>query len=97
MNTSTTGLKGQKRRGRPVGEDEKGRNGLDGLLRRMALRDPKSFASLLGYALQDEDVGQHDKPSVYKTEEEVRQALLEQGIPVDVAGIMAHRFFCVSP
>jgi hypothetical protein len=66
-----------------VGEDNRGRDGLLGYLRRIARTEPKLFAALLGRVPPGQIIGKEDRKVRYETYEEVREALLEEGIDVD--------------
>jgi hypothetical protein len=66
-----------------VGEDNRGRDGLLGYLRRIARTEPKLFAALLGRVPPGQMIGKEDRKVRYETYEEVREALLEEGIDVD--------------
>lgn len=45
-----------------IGEDGKGRNGLQGYLKRLALHEPRSFATLLGRIIPIQIQGDPDAP-----------------------------------
>ena len=64
------------------GEDKRGRGGLVGYFCRIARTQPKVMAALLARIPPDEIIGKEEE-RVYKTEEEVREALRERGLPVD--------------
>jgi hypothetical protein len=66
-----------------VGEDNRGRDGLVGFLRRLARTEPKLFAPLLGRVPPGQIIGKEDRKVRYESYEEVRAALLEEGINVD--------------
>jgi hypothetical protein len=68
-----------------VGEDGLGRDALVGYLRRIALTEPKAFASLLCRVLADHITGEdNDRPEmVYRSPEEVREELRKRGIFID--------------
>ena len=63
-----------------VGEDNRGRDGLLGYLRRIARIEPKLFA---GRVPPGQIIGKEDRKVRYETYEEVREALLEEGINID--------------
>jgi hypothetical protein len=66
-----------------VGEDNRGRDGLLGYLRRIARTEPKLFAALLGRVPPGQIIDKEDRKVRYETYEEAREALLEEGVDVD--------------
>jgi len=62
----------------------RGRDGLLGYLRRIARTEPKLFAALLGRVPPGQIIGKEDLNVPYETYEEARQALLEEGINIDL-------------
>jgi hypothetical protein len=66
-----------------VGEDNRGRDGLLGYLRRIARTEPKLFAALLGRVPPGQIIDKEDRKVRYEMYEEAREALLEEGVDVD--------------
>ncbi len=68
-----------------VGEDDYGRDGLTGYLRRIAREEPKSFVTLLAKILPLQITGVNGGPvdiHTYQTVDQVIAKLIDRGIPV---------------
>lgn len=68
------------------GFDKKGKEGLEGYLRRLANNYPKTYAYLLARVLPVQLKGrltQEHTHRIYRTPEEVREELRERGLPVE--------------
>lgn len=66
-----------------VGNNGRGRDGLVGYLARLAVKEPKSFAGLLGRVLPYHITARTDNYHIYGTREEVINALHDRGLPID--------------
>lgn len=67
-----------------VGEDGKGRDALVGYMKRLAIGEPKAFASLLGRCLPLNLVGTIDhNHRTYESKEELYERLRTSGLPID--------------
>jgi hypothetical protein len=66
-----------------VGQDKRGKDGLVGYLKRIALTYPEEFCTLLAKVLPLQITGPNDGPlKSILTIEEARQKLLERGLPM---------------
>ena len=65
-----------------VGEDNRGKDGLTGYLKRLAKLEPKAFAGLLGRVLPYHITG-HMVHQHYETKEQVQDELRERGLPIE--------------
>ena len=67
-----------------VGSDGKGKDGLVGYLERLARREPRSFASLLGKLLPFQITGKDGMPLsvMFRTKEEVIKEMQDRGLPI---------------